>query len=1159
MTDPNISRPEAAEPLIFGGRLLRTGDRIGPFVFEREIGSGGMARVLLARDPGGAPVALKVLRANRFDTGLVRFRREFHALSRISHTNIIRVDAYGDLFGHPYIAMEFVDGPDLHTVVRSLRYASDEQRFLRCEDILIQLCRALAAIHRRGLVHRDLKPSNVLITREGVCKLTDFGIVKDLDPKASPHVSATLVGTWAYTSPEHIGGLPVDHRSDLYSLGVILFALLTGKRPFVADSMAGYLEAHRDKRPPRASRVRANVPEHLDEICARLLEKAPRDRFQSAQEILFRLEADDHTESDNGRSWDPPLVGNRVVVEAIEEAVHALTAGRGALVRLIGDEGAGKSRLLEHAESKAQLLGLPMHRHAFRADAPLFAVAMKLARQLVQELPPHEGTDLRQLVQVWSEGSSLRGDTRYALYDGLRAGLRAALADRPRLLLFDDLHEAHPQELDLVRYLTRSLVGAESQPLLVVETTRRALPGGESGGVPTRELRLEPLRLADLRMMVASLLGPGRSSELLAERLHAETDGNPYFATEFLRSLLAQNLITRQGAGWMLTVEPAELAGGHLEIPPGIRQVLRRRLDDLSPGERQVVDVLATSGHEVRFDVLLDVLGTDDEEAELQRIDRLIEVGLVVEHRRGDDVAHALVHRTMAELVARELPEVRRTSLHRALAGALERHSLHDPEALEVIGEHWRQAGEASRAYLHLVTAAGRLVERSLPEAAWTLSEKAAAVEAAARVELPANTFTDLRMEHLLARGAALHNKARLDEAAAVYAELTEVALAAGDERAACKARLELARVLRQRGMRERARSEAESALRVARRLHYRPGVASALHNLAALAWVEGDMERCDRLAEEGLLAAQGPQLASERARLLLTVALVMAMRGHLSAAARSMAEAEGIFTELRMAPQRVLCLANMAELQVWMGEADEAWMRADEACRVAEDLGYKLGEILAWRTRAMAALERGRIGDAQDDLHRTIAQARAIEAYEEVTAAAASLCRASLLRGDPLGALRHAAVGLEAATHRDPERYVPLLQALMARCLGRRHLEAAVTLLRSASEARASLPVPRQVQVDVAVGQAWLVLGDPEEAAMQAEVALGRKGSRAFRLAHTDARRLLAAARGTTSDGRPDGSVDHDGFHPRDLLDPTPSPTEETVLEVGRPPRPQG
>ncbi|MCA9570734.1 MAG: serine/threonine-protein kinase PknK, partial [Myxococcales bacterium] len=375
------------EPLEMGGVVVHPGSRIGSYVFLREIGSGGMARVLLAKDPAGELVALKVLRSNRFKTGLTRFRREFRALSRINHDNVIRVHAYGDLHGHPYIAMEYVDGPDLHTLTRGFRAWEPERRWRRCEEILVDLCRALAEIHKRGLVHRDLKPSNVLITSEGVCKLTDFGIVKDLDPSHDPHLSTTLVGTWAYASPEQITGNPIDHRSDLYSLGVILFAMLTSKRPFVANDMAGYLALHRDRPAPAPRDVNRHIPAHLDEICRRLLQKAPRDRFQSAREILYRLEAEERVPMPTATDgWEPPMVGRDLELEALGNAVSALTDQRGSVVVLEGDDGSGKSRLLDAVVERARNLGIPFHRDEFRAQGQVFGILLKIAREMVREL-----------------------------------------------------------------------------------------------------------------------------------------------------------------------------------------------------------------------------------------------------------------------------------------------------------------------------------------------------------------------------------------------------------------------------------------------------------------------------------------------------------------------------------------------------------------------------------------------------------------------------------------------------------------------------------------------------------------------------------------------------------------------------------------------------
>lgn len=151
----------AGEPIELGGGLLRPGELIGAYRYERLLGKGGMALVLLTRDPDNQPVALKVLQGGKASTGLHRFRREFRALARLNHPNVIRVEAYGETQGHPFIAMEYADGPDLYQSLRRYKEMPPEQRWRRVETVLIELCQGLHYIHRRGLVHRDCSPSGV--------------------------------------------------------------------------------------------------------------------------------------------------------------------------------------------------------------------------------------------------------------------------------------------------------------------------------------------------------------------------------------------------------------------------------------------------------------------------------------------------------------------------------------------------------------------------------------------------------------------------------------------------------------------------------------------------------------------------------------------------------------------------------------------------------------------------------------------------------------------------------------------------------------------------------------------------------------------------------------------------------------------------------------
>ncbi len=1107
------------EPIEMGGVLLQPGSRIGNYVFLREVGSGGMARVLLAKDPEGSLVALKVLRKSRFKTGLPRFRREFRALSRVHHPNVIRVEAYGDLYGHPYIAMEFVDGPDLHATIRGFRHLESEERWRRSEDILVDLCRALAAVHRRGLVHRDLKPSNVLLDQEGSCKLTDFGIVKDLDPTYDPHVSTTLVGTWAYASPEQITGAAIDHRSDLYSLGVILFAMLTGKRPFVAKDMAGYLQLHRDRPAPAPRDVSRAVPAHLDEICRRLLQKAPRDRFQSAQEILYRLEAEDRAPlaASTSEAWESRLVGRDLELEFLGDAVAALTDRRGGVLILEGEDGSGKSRLLDAAGEQVRNLGLHLYRFEHQPGAPVFTAVTRVARALVHELGVKAPTELRGALQGFHRDRPVRGDARFALYDGVREALRILLEERPAVILLDDLHEAHPREIDFVAYLVRTLIAQAELPLLVVGTLRQKanlaadrFAAGENLGVEPREMTVGALSRQDIADIVFDLVGDSTGARMLAQRLHGETEGNPFFVTEFLRSLQAQGVLA-EGA---LTLSPEEIATGHLEIPLGVRQMMKSRLQGIGTADRRVLEVLAVGGRETDLDVLLDVLDEEEDDV-LDSLDRLLAAGIARERRTGSVVLHSVTHRKFADVVYRDLHPDRRANLHRRMAAALEIHYSQNPAALEVVGEHYRRAGDAGRAYRYLVAAAKRLADRSLAQEAWELTEKAGALEDSAKAVLTHPDFRAFRRDNLAVRAGVLYNRADWAEAEKTWRAVLALADEDGDLKGACRAALELATVLRRRGRSKESRLFADRALEQSRRLHYREGVADALHCLAALAWSDGDLDACERVANEGLLVAQGSDLADRRAELLLALTVAQATRGHLASATSGLTEAEGIFRELRKKRPRCLALANLAELLTWQGEPVQARQRAHVAVQLAEELDYKLGWTAASRALAVAALDLGLYDEARQGLLEALELARSIDLPEEVLASLAGLAHLSVETGDDRGARQWATEALEVGERRDPERYVPLVRAWLARAMAESHPADAATMARAAEQSLSDLPVARRAQVQLALAQAWLGLDHAEQARHHAQVVLDTAGSRGFRLLTLEARALLAHVTG--------------------------------------------
>jgi beta-lactam-binding protein with PASTA domain/tRNA A-37 threonylcarbamoyl transferase component Bud32 len=265
----------------FGGRYE---------VLER-VGAGGMAEVYRARDELlGRDVAVKVL-SERFarDLSFVeRFRREAQSAANLNHPNIVSLYDYGSDNGTYFIVMEYIDGRPLDDIIRREGVLLPE----RAAEIASDIAEALHKAHGGGLVHRDIKPSNVMITSGGQTKVTDFGIARAVASDGEQTVTQTgmVIGTASYLSPEQAQGNPVDARSDVYSLGCVLYEMLTGSPPFQGESPLAIAYKHVREDPPPPSHANPDVPAALDAIVMKALAKNPENRFSSALEMKHDLD-----------------------------------------------------------------------------------------------------------------------------------------------------------------------------------------------------------------------------------------------------------------------------------------------------------------------------------------------------------------------------------------------------------------------------------------------------------------------------------------------------------------------------------------------------------------------------------------------------------------------------------------------------------------------------------------------------------------------------------------------------------------------------------------------------------------------------------------------------------------------------------------------------
>ncbi len=259
----------------------------GRYRLEAKLGSGGMSTVYLARDQTlDRDVAVKVMHRemSEQEDQLERFRQEARAVAKLSHPNVVAVIDAGEDGGHPYIVFEYVEGETLKARINRIG-ALDSQEALA---YAIEIARGLTVAHARHMVHRDIKPQNVLIDSEGRAKLTDFGISRQLEQDGMT-ATGRVLGTTDYVAPEQAMGHAVDPRSDIYSLGVVLYEMLIGQVPFHADSQVGVAMKHVNEELPDVQQRRPEISAAAALVVERATDKDPDRRYQEIGEMIDDL------------------------------------------------------------------------------------------------------------------------------------------------------------------------------------------------------------------------------------------------------------------------------------------------------------------------------------------------------------------------------------------------------------------------------------------------------------------------------------------------------------------------------------------------------------------------------------------------------------------------------------------------------------------------------------------------------------------------------------------------------------------------------------------------------------------------------------------------------------------------------------------------------
>jgi len=682
---PAPAEPSTSEPTSFVK---------GRYQVKKKLGEGGKKKVYLVTDTVlDRDVAFNLIKSENMDEGArKRVTREARAMAKLGdHPNIMAI--YD-------MALEQVI------------------------SIGKSVCLGLEFAHSKGIIHRDIKPGNVWMSEDGTVKIGDFGLAMVADISRLTH-EGMMVGTYYYMPPEQAMGGEITTKADLYSLGAMLYEMVTGRPPFVGDDSVAIIGQHINTPPISPTWHRGNLPPAIETLILQLLEKDPEKRPSSARDVhsaFESIEKGDIKEStiETQAPTENPLyrryfVGRENELKQLHSAFDGAISGQGALVMVVGEPGIGKTSICDQLSTFVTLRGgKTLIGHCYEEGSlsiPYIAFVEALRSYVldreVEDLRKELGTgatdvarivsEIREKLKIKPREAENPEEDRYRLMQSVTSFLSNAATVKPMLIILEDLHDADKGTLEMLSYVSRNL---NNKRLLIVGTYRDIeVDRNHPLSAALAELRrvstygrvlLRGLNVDEVKRMLESITREDVPLGL-ADAVHRQTEGNPLFVQEVVRYLTEEKLLRKEG-GKMITAGTAPL---DMNIPEGLRDVIGRRLSNLSEECNRLLSIAAVIGREFRPDILQKVSGLSEEEVftSLEAAKRVA----VVEERSaiGAAITYRFAHAFFRTVLYEENIAPRRIRLHQQVARVLEEvYSNRLQEHAAELAEHFSYSTE---------------------------------------------------------------------------------------------------------------------------------------------------------------------------------------------------------------------------------------------------------------------------------------------------------------------------------------------------------------------------------------------------------------------------------------------------------------------------------
>jgi serine/threonine protein kinase/ABC-type transport system substrate-binding protein len=707
------ARYSSASEMASALRGLSFADR---YQILREIGRGGMGVVYLARDPMlDREVAIKVITPESLSTDSEeRFKREARVVAKMDHPAIVSIYDVGEHDGSLFFVMPYATGKNLRTFI--------QDGSLSVGDVLeigIQIAEALEYSHSKEVIHRDIKPENILVGREDSEKIRvrvmDFGLAMASTEDRMTKTGA-VVGTVTYLSPEQVAGRSIDARTDIYSLGTVLYECVTGRQPFSGEIQSVlYRIAHELPESPRASG--AEIQEEFETILLQCLEKEPAKRPQRARDVAEALLRHRSKLRDSDRMLKlstvhrpsalisrPPksaFVGREKEFAQLQRRLNAAIQGECQFVVVGGEVGIGKSRLLVELETLASARKIRVLHGRFVEQDQSFPyqgfcdAIQEFFRTKSVSSPSLDFSDLAadlgslfpMLRQIQEIGSVISGETttetieirkpedRTRIFELLASVVIRLSEGKPLVLLFEDLHAADVS-VEALQYVVRRLGATSTLIVGTYRTTEVAkrhpiLRMLDSFHDDRRfeSIRLEPFLLSEHLAFLESILGTTDMESAFVEKIYDATEGNPYFTKELIQSLIDSGKIGKNESGsWSLSGETEIVSES---LPATIQQTVEKRIERLTEDVREILSLGSILGRDFDFrDLELLYEGSADID---EAVERLLQSGFIEEDRASSSDQLRFSSGVVRDVLYAGISRRKRRLLHRKYAEQLEK------------------------------------------------------------------------------------------------------------------------------------------------------------------------------------------------------------------------------------------------------------------------------------------------------------------------------------------------------------------------------------------------------------------------------------------------------------------------------------------------------